>query len=348
MKHAPYITQPPKLTPSHGRTFDTFSVMPKRDIVVIGASAGGVEALQELVHGLPADYPGTIFIVMHTGPGSVMPEILSRAGKVAAISAEHNVRYVPNHIYVAPPNRHLVINDGVMQLDAGARENGSRPAIDPLFRSVARTHRGRVVGVILTGSLDDGSAGLFAVKARGGIAVVQDPAEAAAPDMPLNAMRNVQPDYCIPVSEIGPLLVKLAAQEASNGNSPDEISAELEQFVDPVQLIHTPPPNDTQISLSCPECNGSLYEQRDGTAVNFRCHVGHAFSPATLSESHKEALERALWTAVRTLNERVTMHRQFLRRQRNPGEEFLFKRFEESVGAAERDVELLREIIARI
>src|SRR3712207_248382 len=160
--------------------------MPKRDIVVIGASAGGVEALQELVQGLPADYPGTIFVVVHTGPGSVLPEILARAGRLSALAAEHNVRYAPNHIYVAPPNRHLVISDGMMQLDAGARENGSRPSVDPLFRSAARTHRQRVVGVILTGTLDDGAAGLFAVKARGGIAIVQDPAEAAAPDMPLD------------------------------------------------------------------------------------------------------------------------------------------------------------------
>lgn len=322
--------------------------MPKRDIVVIGASAGGVEALQELVQGLPANYPGTIFIVVHTGPGSILPEILTRAGKLSAVGAEHNTRYEPNSIYVAPPNRHLVIYDGVMHLEAGARENGSRPAIDPLFRSAARTHRGRVVGVILTGSLDDGSAGLFAVKARGGIAIVQDPAEAAAPDMPLNAMRNVQPDYCIPVAGIAPLLVKLAAEEASNGSTPVQVNPRLEPFVDPPNIIQEPPPNETQISLTCPECSGALYEQRDGQVVNFRCHVGHSFSPETLTEGHKEALERALWTAVRTLNERVTMHRQFLRRNRNRGEELIFKRFEESVVAAERDVELLREIISRI
>jgi two-component system chemotaxis response regulator CheB len=322
--------------------------MPKRDIVVIGTSAGGVEALQELVQHLPADYPGTIFVVMHIGPGSILPEILSRAGKIQALPAAHNARYQRNRIYVAPPNRHLVIYDGVMQLDAGARENGSRPSVDPLFRSAARMHRGRVVGVILTGSLDDGSAGLFAVKARGGVAVVQDPAEAAAPEMPLNAMRNVQPDYCIRLAEIAPLLVKLAGQEASNGNTPTEMSPQLEQFVDPPPIILEPPANETQIALVCPECSGALYEQREGEVVKFRCHVGHAFSPATLSEAHKEALERALWTAVRTLNERVTMHRQFLRRDRNTGEDLVFKRFEESVAAAEHDVELLREIISRL
>jgi two-component system chemotaxis response regulator CheB len=323
--------------------------MPKRDIVVIGASAGGVEALQELAQGLPRNYPGTIFVVLHTGPVSILPEILSRAGTVPAVDAKHNVRYQPNHIYVAPPNRHLLISDGVMHLDAGARENGSRPSVDPLFRSAARTHRGRVVGVILTGTLDDGSAGLFAVKARGGVAVVQDPAEAAAPDMPLNAMRNVQPDYCIRLAALAPLLVKLAGEEASpNGDHRAEVDSRLNQLLDPPNIIQSPPSNETQISLTCPECSGALYEEREGQVVNFRCHVGHSFSPATLTEGHKEALERALWTAVRTLNERVTMHRQFLRRERNPGEELIFKRFQESVAAAERDVKLLREIISRI
>ncbi|MBV9008768.1 MAG: chemotaxis protein CheB [Verrucomicrobia bacterium] len=326
--------------------------MPRRDIVVIGASVGGVEALQEIAHGLPADYPGTIFVVLHTGPGSVLPEILSRAGKVKALAAENDVPYEPNHIYVAPPNRHLLINDGVMQLDAGARENGSRPAIDPLFRSAARTHRSRVAGVILSGTLDDGSAGLFAVKARGGVAIVQDPAEAAAPDMPLNAMRNVKADYCLPVHELAPLLMKLASSEAAQREICSEnklpMDPAAEPFIDPPAILQDPPSNDTQIALVCPECSGALYEQRDGSVVNFRCHVGHTFSPETLSAAHKEALERALWTAMRTLNERITMHSQFLRRHRNPGEEALFKRFEESAQSAERDVELLRDIISRI
>src|SRR3954447_23492025 len=208
--------------------------MPRRDIVVIGASAGGVEALQGLVELLPADYPGTIFIVMHIGPVSILPEILSRAGKLRAMTAEHNMRYERNRIYIAPPNRHLLINDGVMQLDAGARENSSRPSIDPLFRSAARTHRERVAGVILTGTLDDGSAGLFAVKARGATAIVQDPAEATSPEMPLNALRDVEADYCVPLAEISALLVQLASEEiASNEVSSQDMKEEGNDLVDP-------------------------------------------------------------------------------------------------------------------
>lgn len=323
--------------------------MPKRDIVVVGASAGGVQALQELVQLLPADYPGTIFIVLHTGPGSVMAELLSRAGKIKALPAEDNARYEPNRIYVAPPNRHLLINNGVMKLDPGPRENGSRPSIDPLFRSAARTHRERVVGIILTGTLDDGSAGLFAVKVRGGTAIVQDPAEATSSEMPLNALRFVQADYCVRLAEISPLLVELASTEIASSETDGESMTESHNdMVDPPGLMKSPPPNEAQIAVVCPECGGALYEQKDGQMAHFICHVGHSFSPETLSETHKEVLERALWGAMRTLNERVVMHRQFLRRQRNAGEEALFKRFEESAASAERDVELLREIIARI
>jgi two-component system chemotaxis response regulator CheB len=323
--------------------------MPKRDIVVIGASAGGVQALQEIVQNIPADYPGTIFIVLHTGTSSILPDILSRAGQLRAVMAEHNAHYEPNRIYVAPPNRHLLINDGVMQLYLGPRENGSRPSVDPLFRSAARTYRSRLVGVILTGTLDDGSAGLFAVKARGGVAIVQDPAEAVAPEMPLNAMRNVQVDYCVPICDVAPLLAQLATTDAP-ASEPDvrAMNEEKKELVEPPQWIKEPPPSERQISLACPECSGALYEERQGNAAHFMCHVGHSFSPQSLSEAHKEALERALWAAVRTLNERVTMHRQFLRRQRNAGEEELFKRFEESAASAERDVELLREVISRI
>jgi two-component system, chemotaxis family, protein-glutamate methylesterase/glutaminase len=323
--------------------------MAKRDIVVVGASAGGVQALQQLVEQMPVDYPGTIFIVLHTGPSSILPEILSRAGKLKVVPAGHDMRYEPNRIYVAPPNRHLLINDGVMQLNPGPRENGSRPSIDPLFRSAARTHRSRVVGVILTGTLDDGAAGLFAVKARGGLAVVQDPAEAAAPDMPINAMLHVRVDHCLSLAEIALLLSKVASEEnASSDAEAGSMEQESEDVVDSQGWMKSPPPNETQIALVCPECNGALYEQKEGDLVHFMCHVGHSFSPLSLSEAHKEALERALWTAVRTLNERVTIHRQFLRRQRTAGEDVLFKRFEESAASAERDVELLREIIARI
>jgi two-component system chemotaxis response regulator CheB len=332
-----YNTTPP------GRRF--LFGMPKHDIVVVGTSTGGVDALQQFVHGLPADFPGTIFIVMHIGAESAMPEILSRCSRMKVLSAKDGVRYQPGEIHIAPPHRHMLISDGLIKLNAGPRENGYRPAIDPLFRSAAREHRSRVAGIILTGALDDGTAGLFAVKSRGGVAIVQDPAEAIAPNMPLSALRQVEVDHCCPLAEIAPLLVRLATQEeeAKEINSNREAMSGKND-----EIKKEPPPAKTQISLACPECNGPLYETKAGEIAHFECNVGHAFSPESLTEAHAEALERALWTALRTLNERVTLHRQLLRRQRNKGEEQLFQRFEDSVRSAERDIELLREVIGRI
>ena len=319
--------------------------MPKHDIVVVGASTGGVDALQQLVYGLPADFPGTVFIVMHIGEESAMPEILSRCGKMKVFAATNGARYERGEIYVAPPHRHMQISNGQIKLNAGPRENGHRPAIDPLFRSAAREHRSRVVGVILTGALDDGTAGLFAVKSRGGVTVVQDPAEAIAPNMPLSAMRHVEVDHCCALEEIAPLLVRLA----TTGEEAKEIKPSREAMsARKDEIVKEPPPAKTQISLACPECNGPLYETKEGQIAHFQCNVGHAFSPESLTEAHAEALERALWTALRTLNERVTLHRQLLRRPRNKGEEQLLQRFEDSVKTAERDIELLREIIGRI
>ena len=320
--------------------------MQRRDIAVVGASTGGVEALRIFVENLPADYPGTIFVTMHVGQVSLLPEILARSGKVPTSAAEDGVRYEPNHIYVAPPNRHLVINDGHMKLSAGAKENGHRPAVDALFRSAARELRSRVAGVVLSGALDDGAAGLFAVKSRNGLAIVQDPKEAAAPDMPLNAMKNVTVDYILPVAQIPSLLAELAhaeAGETEGGIEAGEMKLEKEE------LVSDPPSSLKQISMACPECDGPLYETAEGQLAHFQCNVGHAFSPLSLSATHGEALERALWVAVRTLNERITLHREMLRKNdRNAGQEALFRRLEESVKIAEQDVQLLRQIIERI
>ena len=319
--------------------------MEKRDIAVVGASAGGIDALRQLVGNLPEDFAATIFVVLHIGPVSLLADILRRSSKVPVDVAEDGARYERNHIYVAPPNRHLLIQDGHMKLSAGPRENGHRPAVDPLFRSAARELRSRVAGVVLSGALDDGAAGLFAVKSRNGVAIVQDPKEAAAPDMPLSAMRHVSVDYCLPVAEIAEVLGKLSRGEAGETKSAVE-PGEMKLTKD--ELVSDPPPSENQISMACPECDGPLYETKEGQLAHFQCNVGHAFSPLSLSAAHGEALERALWVAVRTLNERITLHREMLKRDRNSGEEPLFRRLEDSVRVAEQDVQLLRQIIERI
>jgi two-component system chemotaxis response regulator CheB len=320
--------------------------MTKRNVIVVGASAGGVEALCELVKALPEKLDAALFVTMHIGAVSMLPEILSRCGKLPAIAAQHNQRYKRGCIYVAPAQHHLLVKNGLTVLSRGPRENGHRPAIDVLFRSAAREHRSKVVGIVLSGGRDDGSAGLFAIKSRGGVAVVQDPAEATSPNMPRNALNMVDVDFCLPVREIADLLPQLVDGKATNITESPNGGANMEEQGTANQATVTPP--GEQIPLVCPECNGPLYELKDGELAQFQCFVGHRFSPESLSEEHTEALERALWTAARTLKERIVLHEQLLERKRNKGEGELLTRLEESVTTAKQDLQLLREILERI
>src|SRR5262249_31941525 len=248
----------------------------------------------------------SIFVVMHVGTESMLSEILNRFGNLPAVVAEHEKRYQRGCIYCAPAQHHLFIKNGKTVLSRGPRENGHRPAIDVLFRSAARTHRSKVIGVVLSGGRDDGSAGLFAIKARGGVAIVQDPAEAVTPNMPRNALNMVDVDFCLPIRQIADVLVQLVngkapnITESPNGGSSVEHQATADHPT-------SEPPGDL-IPLTCPECNGPLYEVTDGELAQFQCFVGHRFSPESLSEQHTEALERALWTAIRKLKERVVLH----------------------------------------
>jgi two-component system chemotaxis response regulator CheB len=321
--------------------------MPKRNIIVVAASAGGLEALCELAENLPKDLEASIFVVMHIGSESKLAEILSRCGNLPAIPAEHEKAYQNGCIYVAPPNCHLSIKDHVTVLTRGPRENGHRPAADVLFRSAAREHRSKVIGVVLSGGRDDGSAGLFAIKARGGVAIVQDPGEAMTPNMPQNAMNMVDIDFCLPVRQIADVLVQLAAGNATDIIESPNGGTTMEEHA--TADCPTSEPSGEQIPVTCPECNGPLYERKDGELANFQCFVGHSFSPESLSEQHSEALERALWTAVRKLKERVVLHQNLIeRKKRNKGEEELRNRLQESITTAEQDLKLLRDVLDRI
>jgi two-component system, chemotaxis family, protein-glutamate methylesterase/glutaminase len=320
--------------------------MNKRNIIVVGTSTGGVEALCELNKHLPQDLAASVFVVMHIGTETMLPQILSRCGNLPAVIAEHKKRYKRGCIYCAPANCHLSIKDHTMVLIRGPRENGHRPAADVLFRSAARAHRSRVVGVVLSGGRDDGSAGLYAIKARGGLAIVQDPSEAITPNMPRNALNMVDVDFCLPVRQIADVLVQLVNGKATNITESPNGGNSMEDQATTDHPTSEPPGN--QIPVTCPECNGPLYAFKDGELALFQCFVGHRFSPESLSEQHTEALERALWTAIRKLKERIVLHQKLVDRKRNKGEEELFKRLEESVATAKDDLKLLREILDRI
>jgi two-component system chemotaxis response regulator CheB len=319
--------------------------MAKRNIIVIGASAGGVEALCDLTENLPDDIDAAIFVAMHVGSESVLPHILNRCGKISAVHAENNKPYKRGRIYVAPSNHHLAMKDRMMTLSRAPRENGHRPAVDVLFRTAARTHRDRVVGVVLSGGLDDGAAGLYAIKARGGVAIVQDPAEAIAPSMPRAALETVEVDYCLPASQIATVLTQLSNGHATSIT--DTANGEdLPNKMKGAKSATGAP--EEQIPLACPECSGPLYELKEGKLAHFHCFLGHAFSSESLTEQHTEALERALWIAMRTLKERSVLHQNLIARKRNNGEEELLQRLSESVAGADRDAKLLREILDRI
>lgn len=279
-----------------------------RDIVVIGASAGGVPVLQRLVGGLPEDFPAAVFIVLHVWPGSVslLPQILARATHLPVRAAQHGLKFERGNIYAAPADFHLFVDQEHMSVLRGPRENRTRPAINPLFRSAARAHGPRVIGIILTGTLDDGAAGLWAVKQCGGLAIVQ--ADAEFPEMPATACEGVAVDHHVPLIEIPPLLDRLTREpiEPSTPAAPVVV-----QFDDESTKMTSSP----QIKLddvghrsvfSCPECNGALWELQEGT-LQYRCHVGHAYSAATLHAAQDATIEQALWTALRALKESATL-----------------------------------------
>lgn len=288
--------------------------MPNRNIVVVGASLGGIEALKALVRGLPPELSASIFIVLHTAPESpgILPDILSRAGALPAAFPAHLDRFRPGQIYVAPPDHHLLVEPGFVRLTRGPKENRFRPAIDPLFRSAAQAYGPRVIGVILTGLLDDGTAGLWAVKQCGGTAVVQDPQDALAPSMPLSALKHVEVDYSLPVAEIGPLLAQLTSTPATEkGVSPvsEEIKAEVRIANDGNALEAGVLKMGEPSLFTCPECHGALVQIAEGDRIRFRCHTGHAFSLDSLLADVTGQIEDSLWSAIRTIQESVLLMR---------------------------------------
>ena len=276
------------------------------DIIVIGASSGGVDALPKLIGSLPANLPASVFIVLHVspqGPG-FLPQIISR---VASLPVAHGVdgeTIRQGHVYVAPPDYHLQMDRTRVRLFRGPRENFHRPSIDTLFRSAAHAYGPRVTGVVLTGNLDDGTAGLHSVKTHGGIAIVQDPKEALVPAMPQSALRNVKVDHCLPLAEMGALLIRLAAKRdvrRKRGAPMEKRSMKPKEMEKKFGL---------PTSFVCPECNGPLWETKAGPSLQFRCHVGHAYSPDSLLADNAAGLERALWSAVRTFDERAALLRR--------------------------------------
>jgi two-component system, chemotaxis family, protein-glutamate methylesterase/glutaminase len=282
--------------------------MPKKDIVVVGASAGGIEAMRTLLGSLPQGFPASVFFVQHISPDapSMLPVILERAGRLPVDSARDGVEFRPRHVYVAPPDHHLLLGPGGrMRVTRGPKENRFRPAVDPLFRSAARAYGPRVVGVILSGGLDDGTMGLLAVKQQGGTAVVQEPSEALTPSMPLSALRHVKVDYTLRLAEIGALLVRLAGEEAEGRSQPvsDELEIEVKIALEDKALDAGVMELGMPSSYACPDCHGVLLRLKSEGVLRFRCHTGHAYTADSLLAGVNENVEDSLWNCIRSLEE---------------------------------------------
>jgi two-component system, chemotaxis family, protein-glutamate methylesterase/glutaminase len=322
--------------------------MPDRDIVVVGASAGGVEALTNLVGSLPADLPASVFVVLHvpaTG-SSALPGILARHGPLPASHARDGEPIERRRIYVAPPDHHLLLRASHVHLAHGPQENGHRPAVDPLFRSAAREHATRVAGVVLSGALDDGTAGLLAIKSRGGVALVQRPEEALYPGMPLNAIEHVQVDHVLPAAAIAEALTRLAAEPAlqPSAPAPNDMKVEVEVEAFSMQALEGGNPGRPS-AFSCPDCNGVLWEIQGGGLVRFRCRVGHAWSPESLLTQQSEALEAALWVALRSLEERAALAERLAEPARRRGHAITRTRFQEQAQEAQQAARLVRRLL---
>jgi two-component system chemotaxis response regulator CheB len=324
--------------------------VPAQDIVVVGASVGGIEALRTIAGGLPKDFPAAIFVVLHTAaeaPG-VLADIVDRAGALPAAYAVDEERIQPGRIYIAPPDRHLIIEPNRVRLTRGPKENRFRPAVDPLFRSAAQVYGPRVIGVILTGYLDDGTAGLWAVKQLGGTAVVQDPHEALAPSMPASALNQVRVDHCLPVAEIAPLLAQLtAAPRAEEGvyEVPEGMEIEVRIAKEDTALDAGVLKLGAPSNYACPECHGVLLQLQEETRIRFRCHTGHAYSIDSLLSEVTEGVEDSLWNAIRSIEESVLLLSHMAEHLGGHENGHTAEEFRARARAAQRRAELVRQAV---
>ena len=326
--------------------------MAHRDIVVVGTSAGGVEALRELARGLPPDLPAAVLIVIHTPRRSpaLVPRILNHAGALPAAYAQDGQPVQPGRIYVAPAGSHLILEDGVIRLVHGARENLHRPSIDPLFRSAALAYGRRAIGVILTGALDDGTAGLHAVKRCGGVAVVQEPADATYPSMPESALRNVRVDHRAPLAEIPALLDRLVRERLPE-SAPTVAPTDLKLEVAMAAMDSNEEKLDrmgNRSTFTCPECHGTLWEMNEEGILRFRCHVGHAYTAETLASQQSSGLEDALWAAVRGFEENAKLASRISQRMTGLGEGEVKQRFDKRAEIARQHADEIRGLLDRI
>jgi two-component system chemotaxis response regulator CheB len=328
-------------------------------IVLIGGSAGAIKALKVILPMLPQDFPAAVLIVQHVGSQkSILPEILGRCSAMPVRHATDGEPIVPGRVLVAPPDEHLTVvaseGKAYVRLVHGPKENHCRPAVDPLFRSGASAFMENTIGVVLSGYLDDGTVGLQAIKACGGVVIVQDPIEAEARDMPASALEHVDVDRVLCVSDIGPALVQLTAANMQRaGSRPRELPSGVPYWVaienrmagresdmDDLEQIGLPS------SLTCPECAGALWEIGHKAPIRYRCHTGHAFTAKVLETLQRDAVEEAIWGAIRALHEQERLFGKLAAKERQSVQEKQAAEYEAKAMQAKTHSQTLRDVIA--
>jgi two-component system chemotaxis response regulator CheB len=328
------------------------SRMARRDIIVIGASSGGIETLREIVRDLPANLPAAVFVVVHISANAngVLPSILNRAGKLPAVRAHDGDSIQTGRIYVAAPDFHLLLRPASIRLTRGPKENNHRPAIDATFRTAARYYAHRVIGVVLSGSLDDGTAGLFEIKKCGGLAIVQDPEDALFPQMPRSALAAVKVDYCLPKSEIPKILAQIAQEDSLDEftapclSKQMEKEAAIEEFK-MSEIQNQDKPGKPSV-FGCPDCGGTLWELNENEILRFRCRVGHAYTAESLMSQQGDRIEEVLWSALRALEEKAALSRRVAARARGHNNNSIAAQFEAEAEKVEDQAKVIHDLIA--
>jgi two-component system chemotaxis response regulator CheB len=327
----------------------------RRNIITIGASAGGIPAIEALLRGLPSTLDASLFIVLHLAPDTQtgIDGILRYYTKlpVTMVLDAHAIQ--PGHVYIAAPDHHLILEPECARSIRGPKENWFRPSVDVLFRSAALAFGPRVMGVVLSGMLDDGAAGLGAIKRRGGLTIVQDPADARFPMMPEAAMRAVDIDARLTAGEIAKLLMDETRKEVPSPDTfpvPKELELEVriaKQELNPEKLLAAVESIGTRTILTCPECHGTLWEISGDGQQRYRCHIGHAYTEVALSAGQSTIVEEALWSAMRALEEKVVLARRLAERLQERGLERGAQHQRESAERLDGQARVIRELVLK-
>jgi two-component system chemotaxis response regulator CheB len=316
--------------------------MARHDLIVIGGSAGAVETIPVILRGLAADLPCAILITVHTGRASTLPRVFDRASPLPCAHAADGEAIEPGKVLIAPPDYHLLVHKGHVRLSHGPRVNLVRPSIDELFRSAARAYGPRVVGVLVSGALDDGSVGMAVIKRHGGITIAQDPDEAVTQAMPANAIATGAVDYIASASEIAELLNEIVKEPISGEQLVEERGTSVPSSNGGETAIQR---EGDASGLTCPECSGALWESEDSGVVMFRCRVGHSYSEESMVEAQGDSVEAALWAAIRALEERSELLGRMARRAEEGRRLRSAELFREGSASVMHKAEVLRDLL---